>query len=131
MTEIVAFSKESKEAAEKLSQTMKGLGFEEEADLLGKASGILQVLSGGLSLLTMASSAMQVWNGIQSARAVANIARAAPLPPMWPVLAAGAIGAAVAGATTAVIMKSTTIRADLSTDAGRASAMAGVREAMA
>ncbi len=131
MTDIVSFSNESKEAAEKLAQTMKGLGFEEEADLLGKVSGVLQVLSGGLSLLTMASSAMQFWNGIQSARAVLNAARAAPLPPMWPVLAAGVAGAAIAGATTAAIMKSTTIKADLSTAEGRGYALAGVREAMA
>ncbi len=131
MTGIVAFSKESKEAAEKLAQTMKGLGMEQEADLLGKVTGVLQVLSGGLSLLTMASSAMQVWNGIQSARAVLNVARSAPLPPMWPLLAAGVAGAAIAGATTAVIMKSTTIKADLSTAEGRGYALAGVREAMA
>jgi hypothetical protein len=131
MTEIVQFSKESKEAAEKLSQTMKGLGFEREADLLGKASGILQVLSGGLSLLTMASSAMQTWNAIQSARAVANAAKAGAVPAMWPALAAGVAGAAIASGATAVIMRSTTIKADLSTDVGRANALAGVREAMA
>lgn len=131
MTEIVQFSKQSKEAAGKLAQTMKGLGLEDEADLLGKAAGILQVLSGGLSLLTMASSAMQTWNAIQSARAVANAAKAGAAPAMWPALAAGVAGAAIASGATAAIMRSTTIKADLSTDVGRAYALEGVREAMA
>lgn len=131
MTEVVQFSKQSKEAAGKLAQTMKGLGLEQEADILSKVVGVLQVLSGSVSLLALASAGMQTWNGIQTARAVANVARSIPLPPMWPVLAAGVAGAAIATGATAMVMRSTTIKADLSTAEGRAYALEGVRGAMA
>ena len=131
MADFNALSKDSKKAASALTQELKLIGADEEAEWLSKAAAALSIMSGTIGIIQFASTAIASWSSIQAAFAAARTVEYAALPPMWPALAAAGAGAAIAGGVTATIMASKTIKADLSTDVGRASAVAGVREAMA
>ena len=131
MTDFKKLAASSKSAGQSLSREMAALGADKEAELLAKIGAVFSMMEGAVSILAVASAGMQMWTGIQSARAVAETAKAVMIPPMWPVLAA-ATGAGIAvGAVAAAIMSSKTIRADLSTAEGKATALQGIREAMA
>jgi hypothetical protein len=131
MADFDVFSKQSKQAASALTQELKLIGADREADLLSKATAVLSIMSGTVGIIQFASTAIASWSSIQAALAAVKTAEYAALPPMWPVIGAAVAGAAIAGGVTATVMASKTIRADLSTDEGRAVAVAGVREAMA
>ena len=131
MADFNALSKDSKKAASALTQELKLIGADEEAEWLSKATAALSIMSGTVGIIQFASTAMASWNAIQTAIAAARATEYAALPPMWPVIGAAVAGAAIAGGATATIMASKTIRADLSTPEGRATAVSGVREAMA
>ena len=131
MADFDALSKQSKQAASALTQELRLVGADEEADLLSKATAVLSVMSGTVGIIQFASTAIASWSAMQAALAAVKTAEYAALPPMWPVIGAAVAGAAIAGGVTATVMASKTIRADLGTDEGRAVAVAGVREAMA
>lgn len=131
MAEFDKLSKQSKQAASALTQELRLIGADEEAEWLSKATAALSIMSGAVGIVQFASTAIASWSSIQAALAAVKTAEYAALPPMWPVIGAAVAGAAIAGGATATIMASKTIRADLSTPEGRATAVSGVREAMA
>lgn len=125
-----AWRSEAKDIRE-VSKALSELGLEDGADLLTKASAILQTVSGTLAVAEGAVAAISVWNGIQSARAVMSAGAAAANPLLWPNLALAIGTAAVTAGAVAAITKSTTIKADLSTPEGRSAAISGTMQAIA